>query len=72
MGKKYNSINYIVEGLLPVGLTVFTGREKIEKSFLLLQLAGSICNGESFMEHEVEKSEVLYLALEDTDARLNN
>lgn len=24
------------------------------------------------MEHEVEKSEVLYLALEDTDARLNN
>lgn len=72
MGKKYNSINYVVEGLLPVGLTVFTGREKIGKSFLLLQLAGSICNGESFMEHEVEKSEVLYLALEDTDARLNN
>lgn len=72
MGKEYDSINYVVEGLLPEGLTVFTGREKIGKSFFLLQLAGCICSGNSFIEHEVEQSEVLYLALEDTDARLSN
>lgn len=72
LGTKDSPTEYLIEGLLPVGLTIFTGREKIGKSFFLLQLAGSICSGKNFLGKSVNKSEVLYLALEDTDGRLNH
>lgn len=61
---------YLVDHLLPQGLSVFCGSSKIGKSWLMLDLALHIANGESLWGLQVRQSDVLYLSLEDTEIRL--
>ena len=63
--------NWIVPGLLPEGLTIFGGKPKAGKSTLCLSLAHTIASGGKFLgEIQVERQEVLYLALEEMPRRL--
>lgn len=46
------------------------GASKIGKSWMSLQLAVSVSSGKDFLGFQVRKSNVLYLALEDTERRI--
>ena len=63
---------WLVEGLLPVGMTVLAGRSKVGKSWLCLQLAQAVATGGAFLNVAVSRASVLYLALEDGPRRLQN
>jgi hypothetical protein len=64
---------FAVEGLLPEGLTLLCGSPKIGKSWLGLGLGIAVAaGGYALGTIEVEKGEVLYLALEDNPRRLQS
>ena len=60
----------IVDEFLPAGTYILFGDPKIGKSFLVTQLCWNVSEGKPFLEHETQRADVLYLALEDTDVRL--
>src|SRR5215203_3009482 len=69
--KEFPPIRYVVPGYIGEGCTLLAGRPKLGKSWLMLDVglavaAGRICLGET----QCEKGEVLYLALEDNERRL--
>lgn len=64
---------YIIEGLLPEGLTLMVGLPKIGKSFLALHIALAVAseNGKVLGYFGCKQGKVLYLALEDNQRRLH-
>ena len=55
------------------GLTIFVGRPKIGKSWMLYGLAGEVAQGVPALgKYETEAGDVLYLALEDGERRMQN
>lgn len=60
----------VVENMLCQGLTILAGAPKVGKSWLCLDLCISICNGKSFLGLKTNKCGCLYLALEDSEYRL--
>lgn len=68
--EQYITNSYIVENFLNNGVYIFAGAPKVGKSFFMLQLAYSVSKGIPFMNRNVNQSDVLYLALEDTYIRL--
>lgn len=58
------------DGFLPTGTYILAGTPKIGKSFLMTQLCWCVSEGERFLEYDTKQATVLYLALEDTDYRL--
>lgn len=62
----------LVENLLYEGTYIFAGAPKTGKSFFMSQLAYSVSTGQSLFGNKVNKGCVLYLALEDTYARLQS
>ena len=66
----YNSRPPIVDGLLYSGTYLFVGAPKVGKSFFMAQLAYHVSMGIKLWNYEVKKGAVLYLALEDTQKRL--
>ncbi len=69
--KEFPEPNWIIKELIPEGLTLFCGRPKIGKSWLALQIAADISVGNPVLgKYESEPIQVLYLALEDTQRRL--
>ena len=65
-------LKFIVSGLLPEGLHVLAGSPKIGKSWLALWICLQVAKGEKVWEFETLKSEVLYLCLEDSFARIQS
>lgn len=62
---------FVVDGLLPTGLTVLAGASKIGKSFGALDIAHGVAAGTPCLGSMVtEQGDVCYLALEDTSTRL--
>lgn len=61
---------WIVPGILPAGLTILSGRPKSGKSFLALQLALAVVSGGSFLDKQMAEGSCLYIALEDSEGRL--
>ena len=61
---------FIVDEILPVGLHIFCGAPKVGKSWLMLDLCIKVSKGEEIWNLKTNKSDVLYLALEDTYSRL--
>jgi len=61
---------FVVDNLLPVGLTVLAGKQKVGKSWLLLDLALAITSGNPFLGIPTQQGDVLYLALENHLPRL--
>lgn len=62
---------WAVPDILPEGCNILAGNPKMGKSAMCLNLALSVATGgKALMKVDVEKGSVLYLALEDTDRRL--
>ena len=68
----YSSRPPIIGGLLYPGTYLLAGAPKVGKSFLVAQLAFHISTGQPLWEFPVQKSTVLYLALEDDYQRLQD
>ena len=63
---------FVVDGLIPTGLILFCGSQKIGKSWLMLKLCLCVSQGLSFWDMPTQKSDVLYLCLEDTFYRIQD
>ncbi len=64
-------LKWIVPNVLPVGFSILAGKPKVGKSFLSLGLCEAVATGGSAWGlGNVPQGEVLYLALEDSQARL--
>lgn len=61
---------FIVEEMLPIGLAIIASPPKYGKSWLVLDLCISAATGTKFLGHTTNKIGVLYLALEDSNNRL--
>lgn len=65
-------IRWIVVDLIPQGLTLLASPPKYGKSWWVLDLCLSVARGDRFMNRTTEKSGCLYLALEDSENRLQD
>jgi hypothetical protein len=71
LSKSYDAPKFIVTDLAPVGLSILAGKPKSGKSLAAMDLACSIANGSRFLGlFDLTQHEVLYLALEDTEPRI--
>jgi len=62
---------WVVPGLLPSGLSILAGKPKVGKSWLCLQLAlDTAFGGRTLGSFNLAKGRAVYLALEDSDRRL--
>ena len=62
---------FIVEGLLPCGMTFLSGAPKIRKSFFALQLAIAVATGQTFFGKKTKQCDVVYLDLEGSKSRIS-
>lgn len=63
---------FVIDGLIPQGLSLFCGAQKIGKSWLMLRLALQVSRGLPMWDLPTTKSDVLYLCLEDTYNRVQS
>jgi phage/plasmid primase-like uncharacterized protein len=71
MRKQMSPIRWAIDGILPAGLSILTGRPKTGKSSLSLGIILAVATGGSALgKIPTEAGNVLYLALEDTERRL--
>lgn len=63
---------FVVEGLIPQGVSLLCGASKIGKSWLMLWLGLRVSQGQSVWEMETRCCDVLYFCLEDTFTRIQN
>ena len=69
--KEFEPLKWAIEGFLPSGLAILAGGPKVGKSILSLHLSLSVAIGGCALgKIFVEQGDVLYLALEDTQRRL--
>lgn len=62
-------IEWIVEKILPVGLSMIGAPSKYYKSYMALGLCVAICKGGKFLDFDCNKHDCLYLDLESTKRR---
>jgi hypothetical protein len=69
--KIFSPVKYVVPGYIPEGVTIFAGKPKIGKSWLLYDLCLA-CAADRFVLGQIKpiQGDVLYLALEDSERRL--
>lgn len=73
MQQDFPPTEYVVDGLIPEGLTYIIAAPKIGKSWMVLDLALAVTQGVPFLGAiPVEQRPVLYLALEDGPKRIQN
>jgi RecA-family ATPase len=61
---------WAVEGLVPTGLTILAGRPKLGKSWFAFDACLAVATGGTVLGHQAKQGTALYLALEDTERRL--
>jgi predicted transcriptional regulator len=72
MGREFPALLWVIPEIIPAGLTLLAGKPKMGKSWLSLNFAHSVATGGKVLGHiAVEPQDVLYIALEDTDRRIN-
>ena len=70
LAKTLPPLVYVVEGLLPAGATLLTGKSKDGKSLMAYNLALAVASGgKAFGRFAVQQGAVWYLALEDGERR---
>jgi hypothetical protein len=71
--KVFDAIKYIVTGYIVEGCTLLAGRPKLGKSWLMLEIGLAVARGETCLGNiKCQRGDVLYLALEDNERRLQN
>lgn len=63
---------FIVDGLVPVGLTFLCGAPKTRKSYMALQLSYAVATGTDFLRFSTTKSSVIYFDLEGSKSRISS
>lgn len=71
LAQEFTPIRWLIPGLLPEGLMLLAARPKVGKSWLALDVAIATATGGSVLGRRVERGDVLYLALEDSDRRMH-
>lgn len=71
-GEDFPAINWVIENVLPEGLTIFAGVPKVGKSWLALDIARAKASGDTVLGQPCERGDVLLLALEDNGRRLQD
>lgn len=67
----YPLLKYVVQDLIPEGLTLFAGKPKLGKSWLMLSVANAVAGGGTVLgKYRATEGRVLLLALEDSVRRL--
>lgn len=69
---EYPELNFIVEDVLPYGLSSLAGRPKVGKSWLALQIAYAVSVGGDVLGKSATRGRVLYLSLEDSERRIQS
>ena len=64
--------SFVVDGLIPTGLILFCGSQKIGKSWLMLKLCLCVSQGIPLWDMHTQEGDVLYLCLEDTFCRIQD
>lgn len=73
MEQDFPPTKYVVDGLIPEGLTYLIAAPKIGKSWMVLDLALAVTQGVPFLGAiPVDRRPVMYLALEDGPKRMQN
>lgn len=65
-------MQWIIDGVLPVGITHFAGKEKSFKSFAALGLCAAASRGAEYLGFDVKRSEALLFDLESSELRPHN
>ena len=68
--KHVEPIDFIIDGMLSPGLSMLAADPKIGKSWFALLMCLCVSQGRKFLGYSTKKSNVLYLALEDSDNRM--
>jgi len=69
--REFPAIRYVVPGYIAEGCTLLAGRPKLGKSWLVLDMGLAVATGSTCLGAiECEQGDVLYLALEDNERRL--
>lgn len=63
---------WLVENLIPAGMTILAGPPKKGKSWFALELAFAVCGGGVFLGRKVQTGKVLFCALEDSPRRFKD
>lgn len=63
---------FIINGIVPCGMTFLSGAPKTRKSFMALQMAIAVASGNSFLGHDVTKCDVAYFDLEGSKSRISS
>lgn len=63
---------FIIDGILPCGMTFLSGAPKTRKSFLALQMAIAVATGTPFLGHATKQCDVAYLDLEGNKSRISS
>ena len=72
MAMQLPPVDWIIKNLMPVGVGIIAAPPKAGKSWLVLGMGCAIASGWPFFGYESNKSNVLYLALEDSKNRLKS
>jgi len=73
MGMEFPPVKYIVPGLFVEGATILAGAPKLGKSWMALEIALAVATGgECLGDIKCEQGDVLYIALEDNQRRLQS
>ena len=67
-----NKPQFLVDDLIPSGVSIIAGDEKAGKSWMMLHLALCVAQGKDFLGHHVNQGTVFYLSLEDSIGRLQD
>ncbi|MPR11510.1 AAA family ATPase [Microvirga tunisiensis] len=71
--REFEPIRYVVPGYIAEGCTLLAGRPKLGKSWLVLEMGLAVAMGEACLGGiECTQGDVLYLALEDNERRLQS
>jgi hypothetical protein len=71
LAKEFPPMRWAVPGVIPEGLTELAGSPKVGKSWMVLDVGVSVATGQPVLGGiDVEAGDVLYLALEDGERRL--
>jgi hypothetical protein len=71
-GLRFPPIKWIIRWLLPEGLTILMGAPKLGKSWMTLDIALGVARGGTVLGQDCEQGDVLLLALEDNERRLQD
>ncbi|MDL2293435.1 helicase RepA family protein [Ruminococcaceae bacterium OttesenSCG-928-D13] len=72
MNRPYSPASYVVDTLIGQGLHILAGAPKVGKSWLALWLCLQVSLGETVWGFDTKQGTVLYLCLEDSEARIQN